>query len=313
MSFLCYALKSQNFSISTEINIPIQYISRSIISICKVTGFACYQNFPSIAPPVDALSSQPSLGSSTAHKPRMRWTPELHERFLDAVNKLDGAEKATPKGVLKLMNVEGLTIYHVKSHLQKYRLAKYFPEKRKEKKASCSEEKKAASIIIDDDGKKKGTIQITEALRMQMEVQKQLHEQLEVTFGLLCCVVRMVAHQRTQLIITFQLDEYRHARGDFEEGRGIAERTIISPAAKQTYDMVLETMLWVKRLMPWMIGSWKKHPRRLHQKMVAMDDWVVEEAPQETAPENGGPGWMDSDCSGATKNVEVRCGIQAKE
>ncbi|KAL3571401.1 hypothetical protein D5086_025305 [Populus alba] len=195
----------------------------------EILSAATLENFPSIAPPVDALSSQPSLGSSTAHKPRMRWTPELHERFLDAVNKpvtffVLFIEEATPKGVLKLMNVEGLTIYHVKSHLQKYRLAKYFQEKKEEKKASCSEEKKAASIIIDDDGKKKGTIQITEALRMQMEVQKQLHEQLE-RLHLAC----MVAHQRTQLIITFQLDEYRHARGDFEEGRAIAERTNISP------------------------------------------------------------------------------------
>ncbi|KAI4995326.1 hypothetical protein ZWY2020_035229 [Hordeum vulgare] len=53
--------------------------------------------------------------------PRLRWTSALHRCFVHAIHSLGGHDRATPKRVLQIMGVGGLTISHVKSHLQMYR------------------------------------------------------------------------------------------------------------------------------------------------------------------------------------------------
>ncbi|XP_041024092.1 myb family transcription factor PHL7-like isoform X4 [Juglans microcarpa x Juglans regia] len=121
-------------------------------------------------------NSTPAASAGGTGKQRLRWTSDLHDRFVDAISQLGGPDRATPKGVLRVMGVPGLTIYHVKSHLQKYRLAKYLPESPGD---GFNDEKKSSGDSLSATDSSPG-MQINEALRMQMEVQKRLHEQLEV-------------------------------------------------------------------------------------------------------------------------------------
>ncbi|KAL0454211.1 UNVERIFIED_CONTAM: Transcription factor HHO6 [Sesamum latifolium] len=67
-------------------------------------------------------SNLKTVHQQTARKQRRCWSPELHRRFVNALQHLGGAQAATPKQIRELMQVDGLTNDEVKSHLQKYRL-----------------------------------------------------------------------------------------------------------------------------------------------------------------------------------------------
>ncbi|XP_028762798.1 protein PHR1-LIKE 2-like isoform X1 [Neltuma alba] len=128
----------------------------------------------------------PCLVLTADPKPRLRWTQDLHERFVDAVTQLGGASKATPKAIMRTMNVKGLTLFHLKSHLQKYRLGK---QSGKDMGEGCKDGMSGSYLLespsTDNNSPKLPTSdaneghEIKEALRIQMEVQSKLHLQVE--------------------------------------------------------------------------------------------------------------------------------------
>ncbi|PPD67603.1 hypothetical protein GOBAR_DD35512 [Gossypium barbadense] len=144
-----------------------------------------------------------NLVLSTDTKPRLKWTPQLHQRFVEAVNQVGGADKATPKSLMRIMGISGLTLYHLKSHLQafyhfffcKYRLGKF------QQTEICRSNKldDYKEIQSNNGNSSDGThnqmndktdctdriiiafirsLQIAQALQMQMEVQRKLLEQI---------------------------------------------------------------------------------------------------------------------------------------
>lgn len=57
------------------------------------------------------------------------------------------------------------------------------------------------------------------------------HDDSEVAFGLLCCIIRLAPDQRIQDLISRQLEAYRHSKGAFSEGSSFEQSNKFSPAS----------------------------------------------------------------------------------
>ncbi|GLT91184.1 hypothetical protein SLE2022_090840 [Rubroshorea leprosula] len=72
-------------------------------------------------PNTDSSLQNSCANKANRRKLKVEWTPELHKKFVHAVEQL-GIDQAIPSRILELMKAEGLTRHNVASHLQKYRM-----------------------------------------------------------------------------------------------------------------------------------------------------------------------------------------------
>ncbi|CAN7141663.1 unnamed protein product [Brassica rapa subsp. narinosa] len=142
--------------------------TRQTTSLSKQSS-ECVETDISTEPAGSSLASE--FTSSSPIKTRIKWTTDLHDKFVECVNYLGGPMKATPKQILKMMRTDELTIYKVKSHLQKYRTHKHVQN------SMQGTSLKEQEIHLEGSG-------IKEFMRLQDKVGQHLQEQLEVSMTL---------------------------------------------------------------------------------------------------------------------------------
>ncbi|KAG8081330.1 hypothetical protein GUJ93_ZPchr0007g5090 [Zizania palustris] len=93
---------------------------RQVVGFAEAAARAAPPSGPALS--LQAQSQLATTQQQQARKARRCWSPELHRKFISALQHLGGPQVATPKQIRELMKVDGLTNDEVKSHLQKYRL-----------------------------------------------------------------------------------------------------------------------------------------------------------------------------------------------
>ncbi|MCO5568500.1 hypothetical protein L7F22_022199 [Adiantum nelumboides] len=88
---------------------------------------------------------QSSKGAHSKKKMKVDWTPELHRRFVHAVEHL-GVDKAIPSRILEIMGVQHLTRHNIASHLQKYRSHKKHMQAREAEAATWNQRRQMEAV-----------------------------------------------------------------------------------------------------------------------------------------------------------------------
>uniref|UniRef100_A0A061QZJ4 Myb family transcription factor apl-like n=1 Tax=Tetraselmis sp. GSL018 TaxID=582737 RepID=A0A061QZJ4_9CHLO len=201
-------------------------------SLHAETAFCCPPPDPAgagCAPmPCLWLPSGTAAASPPTLKPRLRWSNELHSRFVAAVERLGGHARATPASVLEAMGVPDLQLHHVKSHLQKYRSEKRRQEQEmtesaqpRKRRRQPADEQRAASCGSPSTPTKPARTRSQEAAALSTE---ELRITLENQYRL-----QKLLAQRLEMEQKLRLELEQHNRylkrlvhGDLGDGRDAA-------------------------------------------------------------------------------------------